>query len=100
RGVWARVASEREGVLLARPIRNSALAEYYEGRGIIDAIVVPMLSDGEVMGRLTGANRLGDFSTFDEDDLQLLQVLADHVSVSVRNSRLVEELGAALEHER
>jgi signal transduction histidine kinase len=100
RGVWARVASEREGVLLARPIRNNALAEYYESRGIIDAIVVPMVSDDEVMGMLTVANRLGDFSTFDEDDLQLLQVLANHVSVSVRNSRLVEELAAALEHER
>jgi signal transduction histidine kinase len=100
RGVWARVASEREGVLLARPIRNSALAEYYAGRGIIDAIVVPMLSDGDVAGMLTVANRLGEFATFDEDDLRLLQVLANHVSVSVRNSRLVEELGAALEHER
>jgi signal transduction histidine kinase len=100
RGVWARVASEREGVLLARPIRNSALAEYYAGRGIIDAIVVPMLSEGDVAGMLTVANRLGEFATFDEDDLRLLQVLANHVSVSVRNSRLVEELGAALEHER
>jgi signal transduction histidine kinase len=100
RGVWARVASEREGVLLARPIRNPALAEYYGGRGIIDAIVVPMVSDGDVMGMLTVANRLGDFATFDEDDLRLLQVLANHVSVSVRNGRLVEELGAALEHER
>jgi signal transduction histidine kinase len=100
RGVWARVASEREGVLLARPIRNAALAEYFGGRGIIDAIVVPMLSDGDVVGMLTVANRLGDFATFDEDDLRLLQVLANHVSVSVRNSRLVQELGAALEHER
>jgi signal transduction histidine kinase len=100
RGVWARVASEREGVLLARPIRNTALAEYYAGRGIIDAIVVPMLSDGDVAGMLTVANRIGEFATFDEDDLRLLQVLANHVSVSVRNSRLVEELGAALEHER
>jgi signal transduction histidine kinase len=100
RGVWARVASEREGVLLARPIRNAALAEYYGERGIIDVIVVPMLSDGEAAGMLTVANRLGDFATFDEDDLKLLQVLANHLSVSVRNSRLVEELGAALDHER
>jgi signal transduction histidine kinase len=100
RGVWARVASEREGVLLARPIRNAALAEYFGGRGIIDAIVVPMLADSDVMGMLTVANRLGDFSTFDEDDLQLLQVLANHISVSVRNSRLLEDLAGALEHER
>jgi signal transduction histidine kinase len=100
RGVWARIASEREGVLLARPIRNTALAEYYGGRGIVDAIVVPMLSDGDVAGMLTVANRLGEFATFHEHDLRLLQVLANHVSVSVRNGRLVEELGTALEHER
>ncbi len=100
RGVWARVSSEREGVLLARPIRNTALATYYEERGIVDAIVVPMLSDGDVTGMLTVANRLGDFATFSEDDLRLLQVLANHLSISVRNARLVEQLGHALEHER
>jgi signal transduction histidine kinase len=100
RGVWARVASEREGVLLARPIRNPALAEYYGSRGILDAIVVPMSSEDEVTGMLTVANRSGEFTTFDEDDLRLLQVLADHVTVSVLNGRLVERLGAALEHER
>jgi signal transduction histidine kinase len=100
RGVWARVASEREGVLLARPIRNAALAQYYGSRGITDAIVVPMLRDGDVVGMLTVANRLGDFATFDDDDLRLLQVLANHVIVSVQNGRLVERLGAALDHER
>jgi signal transduction histidine kinase len=100
RGVWARVSSEREGVLLARPIRNAALAAYFAERGIVDAIVVPMLADGDVTGMLMVANRLGDFATFDEDDLRLLQVLANHVSVSVRNARLLEHLGAALDHER
>jgi signal transduction histidine kinase len=100
RGVWARVASEREGVLLARPIRNAALAGYFAERAIADAIVVPMLADGDVTGMLMVANRLGDFATFDEDDLRLLQVLANHVSVSVRNARLLEHLGAALDHER
>jgi signal transduction histidine kinase len=100
RGVWARVASEREGVLLARPIRNAALAAYFAERAIIDAIVVPMLADGAVTGMLMVANRLGDFATFDKDDLRLLQVLANHVSVTVRNARLVEHLGSALDHER
>jgi signal transduction histidine kinase len=100
RGVWARVASEREGILLPRPIRNAALAEYYGSRGISDAIVVPMLRDGEVTGMLMVGNRLGEFATFDDDDLRLLQVLANHVTVSVQNGRLVERLGTALDHER
>jgi signal transduction histidine kinase len=100
RGVWARVSSEREGILLARPIRNGALAAFFEEKGIFEAIVVPMLSDGDVTGMLTVANRLGEFATFDEDDLHLLQVVANHVCVSVRNAQLVEQLGGALEHER
>jgi signal transduction histidine kinase len=100
RGVWARVASEREGVLLPRPMRNAALAQYYGDRGITDAIVVPMLRDGGVVGMLTVGNRLGDFATFDDDDLRLLQVLANHVTVSVQNGRLVERLAASLDHER
>jgi signal transduction histidine kinase len=100
RGVWARVASEREGVLLPSPIRNAALAQYYGNRGITDAIVVPMLRDGDVVGMLTVGNRQGDFATFDDDDLRLLQVLANHVTVSVQNGRLVERLAAALDHER
>jgi signal transduction histidine kinase len=99
-GVWARVAAEREGVVLPRPIRNPALAEHFAQRGIHDAMVVPMLADGEVTGSLMVANREGEFATFDAGDLRLLQVLGNHVSVSVRNARLFARLGRALEHER
>jgi hypothetical protein len=81
-------------------MKNASLAEYYGAQGITDAIVVPMLTDGEVTGMLTVANRLGDFGTFGEDDLRLLQVLANHVTVSIQNGRLLERLGAALDHER
>ncbi len=98
-GVWARVAAEREGVLLPRPIRNPALRTYYDGLGIEDAVVAPVTSDGELLGILTVANRLGDFSTFDRDDLDLLRTLANHAGVALRNSLLVERLEVALAHE-
>jgi signal transduction histidine kinase len=100
RGVWARVTAEREGVVLPRPIKNPALAAYFGARGISDAMVVPMLADGNVVGTLMVANREGEFATFDEDGLRLLQVLGNHVTVSVRNARLLERLGRALEEER
>lgn len=98
-GVWARVAAEREAVLLARPIRNDALRRFFGERQIRDAIVAPICSDGQLLGVITVADRLGDFSTFDEDDLEMLRTLANHVAVALRNSLLLERLERALAHE-
>jgi signal transduction histidine kinase len=98
-GVWARVSAEHEGILLPRPIRNRRLADYFAGQGIHDVIVVPLLSDNEIVGTLMVANRLGDFSTFDAEDMGLLETVANHVGVAVRNSRLVRRLEEALAHE-
>jgi signal transduction histidine kinase len=98
-GVWARVASERESVLLSRPIRNEALRRFFGDRQIRDAIVAPVSSDDRLLGILTVADRLDDFSTFDQDDLELFQTLTNHVAVALRNSLLHERLERALAHE-
>jgi signal transduction histidine kinase len=98
-GVWARVASERESVLLSRPIRNEALRRFFGDRRIRDAIVAPVSSDDQLLGILTVADRLDDFSTFDQDDLELFQTLTNHVAVALRNSLLLERLERALAHE-
>jgi signal transduction histidine kinase len=98
-GVWARVGAEREGVLLARPIRNERLSAHFGARGIVDAIVVPIRSEDEVLGTIMVANRLGDFSTFGPEDLKLLDALANHAGVAIRNTRLVNRLELALAHE-
>jgi signal transduction histidine kinase len=98
-GVWARVVSERESVLLSRPIRNEALRRFFGDRRIRDAIVAPVSSDDQLLGILTVADRLDDFSTFDQDDLELFQTLANHVGVALRNSLLLERLERALARE-
>jgi signal transduction histidine kinase len=98
-GVWARVVAEGEGVLLARPIRNPLLAEHFSSLGINDAIVAPVSSEDGPAGILTIANRVGDFSTFGAQDLQLLEALAKHIGVTIRNSRLTLRLEDALERE-
>lgn len=98
-GVWARVGAEREGILLARPIRNKQLAAHFGGRGIVDAAVAPICSEDEIVGTVMVANRLGDFSTFGPEDLKLLDALANHVGVAIRNTRLVNRLELALAHE-
>jgi signal transduction histidine kinase len=98
-GVWARVASEREPVLLSRPIRNEALRRFFGDRRIRDAIVAPLSSDDQLLGIVTVADRLDDFSTFDHDDLGLFQTLANHAAVALRNSLLIERLERALARE-
>jgi signal transduction histidine kinase len=98
-GVWARVASERQGIVLPRPILNDRLAAYFAGRGIRDAMVVPLSADQGMLGTMLVANRIGDFSTFNSDDLKLLETLGNHVAVALRNARLVLRLERSLAHE-
>jgi signal transduction histidine kinase len=98
-GVWARVGAEREGIVLSRPIRNASLSRFFGAQGIDDAIVAPIQSDDELLGTLMVANRVGDFSTFDGEDLKLLETVANHVAVAIRNTQLVRELEGALAHE-
>jgi signal transduction histidine kinase len=99
RGVWARIASEGSPILLARPIQNERLAQYFSGVGVRDLIAAPLVADDGVIGTVMMANRAGDFSTFDQADLKLLGTLGNHLGVAVRNARLVDQLRAALAHE-
>jgi diguanylate cyclase (GGDEF)-like protein len=59
-----------------------------------DAAVVPLARDG-VGGMLVAVDRLGDSATFTIDDLALMQALAGHLAVAMRNAQLV----AALRHD-
>lgn len=97
-GVWARIASEGEALLLARPILNDQLRSHFEGRGIRDAMVAPLRTDTGVVGTMTIGNHLGDVSTFDAEDLRLLETLVNHASVWLENTRLIDRLEESLAH--
>jgi signal transduction histidine kinase len=98
-GVWARVASEEHAVLVARPISNDSLRLHFAERGMRDAMVAPLYGgDNKIAGVMTCGNRLGDVSTFDEEDLKLFETLANHASVSLQNARLVARLEESLAH--
>jgi signal transduction histidine kinase len=97
-GVWARVASEDVAVLVARPIANLRLRKHFAERGMRDAMVAPLHGEGTVIGTFTVGNRLGEVTTFDNEDLKLFETLANHASVSVQNARLIEQLEDSLAH--
>ena len=97
-GVWARVASEGEALLVPKPILNDNLRRHFEARGMRDAIVAPLHGSDGVIGTFAVGSRLGDVSTFDEADLKLFETLANHASVSLENARLVGRLEESLAH--
>ncbi|HEX2294387.1 MAG TPA: ATP-binding protein [Actinomycetota bacterium] len=97
-GVWARVASEGEALLIPKPILNENIRRHFESRGMRDAIVAPLHGADGVIGTFAVGSRLGDVSTFDEADLKLFETLANHASVSLENARLVGRLEESLAH--
>ena len=98
-GVWARVAAEGQGVIVARPITSERLERYFSAQGIRDAIVTPLRGEGgAVVGTLLVGNRLDEVSTFDQEDLKLLEMLANHASIAIENARLVASLEENLAH--
>jgi signal transduction histidine kinase len=97
-GVWARLAAEGEPILLKRPIENERLAKHFAHRGIRDCMIAPLRVEHQIVGKMLVGNRLGDVSSFDAEDLKLLETLTSHASISLENARLVASLKDSLEH--
>ena len=57
-----------------------------------DLVAAPLSSDGSLNGMLVVANRLADVSTFDGEDLKLLQTFARNTSIALHVGELVDEL--------
>ncbi len=98
-GVWARVASEGQAVLIPRPIQNDRLRVDFAARNVFkDAMVAPLFGREGVIGTVLVGDRLGEVSTFDSEDLKLFETLANHATVSLENARLVDRLRDSLAH--
>ncbi len=98
-GVWDRVASRGQSLLLPRPIRNEQLRATFAAQGIVDAMVVPLRAGNQIFGTMLVGNRLGDATTFTGGDVQLLETFANHASLTLENVRLVGRLQRALERQ-
>ena len=57
-----------------------------------DAVIVPLNGPSGIVGALVVADRLGDIRTFDDDDALLLETVANHASVALRNGELIGQL--------
>jgi diguanylate cyclase (GGDEF)-like protein len=72
--------------------RDPVVRAYLAQRGHRDCIVAPLLADGQPLGILAVANRLGDVSTFDGQDGRFFETIAAHTNVTLQNARLVDQL--------
>lgn len=57
-----------------------------------DSLVVPLVTDHGRIGTMVAADRIGDVSSFDARDLQLLSTFAAQLAVSLANGRLTDTL--------
>jgi diguanylate cyclase (GGDEF)-like protein len=78
---------------------SPAEGEFLAARGISQAILVPMKIDGPLAGHLLVADRRGPQHGFSQSDLRLLETVANHGSVALRNGRLIERLHFEARHD-
>jgi anti-sigma regulatory factor (Ser/Thr protein kinase)/putative methionine-R-sulfoxide reductase with GAF domain len=93
KGFAGRIAAEKKPVTLQRVDHTTVLNPLLRERGIRSLLGVPLLSSGSVIGVLhvgtLGARR------FTEDDVRLLQVVADRVGFATESRRAAVERAAA-----
>jgi diguanylate cyclase (GGDEF)-like protein len=81
-----------EGNLLVPRRGDHPLRAVLHARGMSDAAGTTLSGESGVFGTLVVGNRLGDVSTFDRGDLQLIRTLASHASLTLENRRLEQQL--------
>jgi diguanylate cyclase (GGDEF)-like protein len=62
------------------------------GRSIRQAMISPLIGESGMIGSMTVANRLTEGTAFDEDDLRLLETLANQAAVALENGQLEQSL--------
>jgi len=103
-------AARLAGVGLALPPPGPALlrpkarkgdpgaAAFLAARGLGEALVVPLRVDERAVGHLLVAGRTGA-ARFATGDVRLLETVANHGAIALRNGRLIQRLGFEAHHD-
>ena len=86
---WNRVIGDAESTILHEPSCSGI-----DGSPAIqkDAVIVPIVGTDRLHGYVLAADRLGDVNAFTERDTQLLETVAQQVSVALDNGHLETSL--------
>ena len=85
--IHARVAVERHAFFSAASGERAVA-----GLPIRQAMISPLIAESGLIGAITVANRLTEGTSFDEDDLRLLETLANQAAVALENGQLEQSL--------
>jgi diguanylate cyclase (GGDEF)-like protein len=98
-GPWAQAVHTGEPVLITRNTRAPEERRFLADEGLRDAMIVPLRGDAGLIGALMVADRQGEVRTFDDGDVKLLETVANHASVALRNGQLVDRLRHEAAHD-
>jgi diguanylate cyclase (GGDEF)-like protein len=95
--VMASLASDRHGVMIrdGRVVRTRR-----RRRTPVDGMVATLENERGPVGMLRVLHRLDSVSAFSDDEMRLLQTLADHVAAALANGQLEHSLGELRARER
>ena len=79
-------------VVLPRGSKVAHVQQWLEEEAHRDALVVPLPGTSGTIGMLVVADRRGEVRTFDDQDVILLETLANHASVAMQKGELIERL--------
>jgi diguanylate cyclase (GGDEF)-like protein len=98
---WVRSKALHHGepTLAPRAGKDPATQKWLAAHGARDALVVPLLTANQPVGVITVLDRLGETTSFTEDDLALLQTLSTHLSVSLHSTLLLDKLAHDATHD-
>ena len=85
--IHVRVETERRAFFQRRRRRATP-----SGPPIRQAMVSPLIGESGLIGSMTVANRLTEGTSFDDDDLRLLETLANQAAVALENGQLEQSL--------
>jgi diguanylate cyclase (GGDEF)-like protein len=91
---WLRdeVLTHGNPFVLPRNTRDPQLRAWLDAHNRRDAIVVPLRGSMGTIGMLLVGDRLGEVRTFDDDDVLLLETLANQTSVALQKGELIDQL--------
>jgi diguanylate cyclase (GGDEF)-like protein len=88
----SQVVDEGSTMLLPRGTRDPDMRRWLDAHTAREALAVPLRGGAGVLGALVVTDRLGDVRTYDQDDVLLMETVANHASVALQNGELVDRL--------
>ena len=85
--------------VLSRRNRHASVRKWLTRHRLRDAVLAPLNDGAGVSAVLQVENRVGEMSTFTEDDARMLETITTHAEAALRASRLLAQLRHDAQHD-